>query len=250
MRLTILGSGDAFSGGGRFSSSYLIENDGAAFLLDCGPSILPALKQRGLSTNDFDFIVISHLHGDHFGGLPFVLLDAIYPSMRKAPLTLIGPPGLESRFRLACEVFYPRSTEIARNFALTFIELASEVRREVPGLPGIAMTPFEVNHFSGSPSYALRFEAGATVFAFSGDAGWNGNVVRAGHGADLYLLECYQYDFQLPMHLDYLTIAQHFDAIDAKQIVLTHMSEAMMARAADVDASRCKLAHDGMVIDF
>ena len=135
MRLTILGSGDAFSGGGRLPSCYLVEHGGSTFLLECGPSILPALKRLGRSTNDFDVIVVSHLHGDHFGGLPFLLLDAIYPSKRQAPLTLVGPPGLESRFRLACEVFYPRSTEIARGFGLNFIELASEVRHALRGEP-------------------------------------------------------------------------------------------------------------------
>jgi ribonuclease BN (tRNA processing enzyme) len=52
------------------------------------------------------------------------------------------------------------------------------------------------------------------------------------------------------MHLDYRTIARHFDAINAKQLVLTHMSEAMLAHTADVDRNRCTLADDGMVIDF
>lgn len=250
MRLTILGSGDAFSGGGRLPSCYLVENSGAAFLLDCGPAVLPALKRMGRSTNDFEFIVISHLHGDHFGGLPFVLIDALYPAKRKAPLTLIGPPGLESRFRLACEVFYPRSTEIPRQFPLKFVELSREVRREVEGLPGIAITPYEVDHFSGAPSYSLRFETKEKVLAFSGDTGWSENVIKAGRNADLYLLECYQYDLKLPMHLDYVTIAQHFEAIGARQIVLTHMSEAMLQHGGQIDTSQCKLAEDGMILDF
>jgi ribonuclease BN (tRNA processing enzyme) len=250
MRLTILGCGDAFSAGGRLPSCYLVEADGVTFLLDCGPAILPALKRRGLSSNDFEVIVISHLHGDHFGGLPFLLIDALYPARRSAPLTLIGPPGLEARFRLACETFYPRVLDTPRSFPMHFIELAAERRQEIVALPGVAITPFEVNHFSGSPSYALRFEAGEKVFAFSGDAGWDDNVVRAGRDADLYLVECYQYDLKLTMHLDYATIASHFDAIGARRIVLTHMSEAMMARSGEVDATRCILAEDGMVLDF
>jgi ribonuclease BN (tRNA processing enzyme) len=250
MRLTILGSGDAFSGGGRLPSCYLVDTGETAFLLDCGPSILPALKRMGRSTNDFNFIVLSHLHGDHIGGLPFLLIDALYPARRTTPLTLIGPPGLEARFRLACEVFYPRVLDTPRAFPLHFVELAAEARREIDGLEGVAITPYEVNHFSGSPSYALRFEMKDKVFAFSGDAGWDDNVVRAGRGADLYLLECYQYDLKLNMHLDYVTIAQHFDAIGARQLVLTHMSEAMLARQSEVDTARCKLAEDGMVVEF
>ncbi len=250
MRLTILGCGDAFSGGGRLPSCYLVEMGGTTFLMDCGPAVLAALKRAGRSTNDFQFIVISHLHGDHFGGLPFLLIDAIYPAQRAAPLTLIGPPGLEARFRLACEVFYPRVLDAPHPFPISFIELDDDGAHEIEGLPGIAITPYEVNHFSGSPSYALRFETKDKVFAFSGDAGWSENVVEVGRNADLYLLECYQFDLELPMHLDYVTIARHFDAIGARQLVLTHMSEAMLASGSKIDHSRCKLANDGMVIDF
>jgi ribonuclease BN (tRNA processing enzyme) len=250
MRLTILGSGDAFSSGGRLPSCYFVETGGTAFLLDCGPAALAAIKRLGRTTNDMDAIVISHLHGDHFGGLPFFLIDAIYPAQRTAPLTLIGPPGLEARFRLACEVFYPRVLDTPRNFPLTFLELAPDKREEIETLPGVAVTPFEVNHFSGSPSYALRFELEDKVFAFSGDAGWAENVVRAGRGADLYLLECYQYDLKLHMHLDYLTIAEHFDTIGAQQIILTHMSEAMLARRSEVDSALCRPAEDGMVVEI
>ena len=247
MRLTVLGSGDAFSSGGRLPSCYTVESGHTRFLLDCGPSILPALKRAGLSSNNFPVVFISHLHGDHMGGLPFLLLDAIFPAGRKQLLTLVGPPGLEARFRLACEVFYPRSLEMERKFDLKFIELDKDVRHV---LDGVAVTAYEMNHYSGSPSYALRFEMDGKVFAFSGDAGWSDNVVKAGKDADLYLIECYQYDYKLSMHLDYVTIARHFDRINAKQLVLTHMSDAMLARQADVDHARCIPADDGMVIDF
>jgi ribonuclease BN (tRNA processing enzyme) len=247
MRLTILGCGDAFSSGGRLPSCYVLEHGGARLLLECGPAVLPALQRANLSTNSFSHIFISHLHGDHMGGLPFVLIDAIFPRRREEALTVVGPPGLEARFRLACEVSYPRSLEMERAFDLNFVELDKEVSYEIAGF---GVTPYEVNHFSGSPSYALRFRAGDKLFAFSGDAGWSENVVRAGRNADLYLIECYQYDFKLNMHLDYLTIAENFPRIDAKKYVLTHMSDAMLAHAADVDAARCTLADDGMVIDF
>ena len=194
MRLTILGSGDAFSSGGRLPSSYMIESGDVRILLDCGPSILPALKRAGISPNSFSHIFISHLHGDHFGGLPFFLIDAIFPSRRKVPLTLAGPPGLEARFRLACEVFYPRCLDMERAFDLRFIEMDKGAAQDITGF---SVTPFEVDHHSGSPSYALRFERDGKTFAFSGDAGWSDNVIHAGSNADLYLIECYQYDFKL-----------------------------------------------------
>jgi ribonuclease BN (tRNA processing enzyme) len=249
MRLTLLGSGDAFSSGGRLPSCYLMEREGACVLLDCGPAILPALKAAKLSSNRFSHIFISHLHGDHIGGLPFLLIDAIFPAGRSEPLTLVGPPGLEARFRLACEVFYPGSLDMPRRFELKFMELDKEVRYEFEAL-GMSLTAYAVQHFSGSPSYAFRFETEGKIFAYSGDSGWTENVVRVGQNADLYLIECYHYDLKLNMHLDYLTIAENFDAIGARKLLLTHMSEAMLARLADVDRSRCLVAEDGMVVDI
>lgn len=249
MRLTILGSGDAFSSGGRLPSCYLLEHGDACLLLDCGPAILLALRARKLTSNAFSHVFISHLHGDHMGGLPFLLIDAIFPSARTAPLTLVGPPGLEARFRLACEIFYPGSLDMPRKFELKFIELDKEARYDFAPL-GLGVTAYAMEHFSGSPSYAFRFEGGGKVFAYSGDSGWVENVMRVGKNADLYLIECYQYDFKLNMHMDYLTIAENFDAIGARTLLLTHMSEAMLARGDDVDLSRCRLAEDGMVVDI
>ena len=41
---------------------------------------------------------VSHLHGDHFGGLPFPILDGQF-SRRPGPLAVVGPPGMAARWR-------------------------------------------------------------------------------------------------------------------------------------------------------
>ena len=76
MRLTIVGSGDAYGSGGRFNTCFLVESTKATLLIDCGASSLVALKARGIDPTRIDGVILSHLHGDHFGGLPFLLLDA------------------------------------------------------------------------------------------------------------------------------------------------------------------------------
>ena len=70
MRVTVLGSGDAFGAGGRLHSAYLAEVAGATFLLDCGPSILQAAKRVSCDLGKLDAVLLTHLHGDHFGGVP------------------------------------------------------------------------------------------------------------------------------------------------------------------------------------
>ncbi len=246
-KLTIVGSGDAFGSGGRHTACYFVEGGPKPFLLDCGATALVALKQTKISTTAFDTIFISHLHGDHFGGLPFLLIDAIYINGRQVPLTIAGPPGIEARFWQTVEAFYPTMSGVPRIFDLHFKELRV---REPQEIEGVKVEAFEVRHFSGAPSYALRFDLGGKIFAFTGDTGWTDTIIEAGRGADLYLMECYQYDFRLDMHLDYQMIASQYEAIGAQRILLTHMSEAMLARGSEVDAARFMLAEDGMVVDF
>lgn len=246
-KLTIIGSGDAFGSGGRHTACYFVEGAENPFLLDCGATALVALKQAKISTLAFDTIILSHLHGDHFGGLPFILIDAIYISRRRKPLTIAGPPGAEARFWQAVEALYPTMSKVQRHFDLRFVEFPTRTPQEVNG---IRFEAFEVKHFSGAPSYALRFYLGERVFAFTGDTGWTDGVIEAGRDADLYLMECYQYDFRLEMHLDYQMIASHYEAIGARRVLLTHMSEAMLAKRSEVDSRRFMLAEDGMVVDF
>jgi len=247
MKLMITGCGDAFGSGGRLNTCFHVRSGETGFLIDCGATALPSLKRAGFSTNDVDTIYISHLHGDHFGGLPFLLIDALFIAKRTKPLTLVGPAALEARFHIACEAMFPLVTENQREFDLIFEPLSADKATKTGA---VSVTPFEVKHYSGAPSYALRFALEDKILAFTGDSGWVDTLIEAGRDADLYIMECYQYDKPLDMHLDYLTILRHLDAINAKKVLLSHMSDAMLARREDVRDGRCSLAEDGMVIDL
>ena len=91
LRVTVLGAGDAFASGGRFQAGYVIEAGGAHILMEAGPTLLPGLKRAGIDPVDIDCILISHLHGDHFAGLPFLMLQYMWESPRRRILTIAGP---------------------------------------------------------------------------------------------------------------------------------------------------------------
>src|SRR6202790_2424206 len=112
MEIRFLGSGDAFGSGGPYHTWFLLTGAVTRLLIDCGASSLIALKRFGVEPNSIDSVLVSHLHGDHFGGLPFYLLDAHLVSRRMRPLTLVGPPGFRDRLHQAQEVLFPASTEI------------------------------------------------------------------------------------------------------------------------------------------
>src|SRR5262249_50077723 len=123
MRITVLGAGDAFSSGGRRQSGYLVETDGTGFLLDCGTTTLLALKALGIAAGRVDFIAISHLHGDHFGGLPFLFLEYLYEQPRTRPLLIAGPPGTEDRVWMLHRAMYRELAARPLCFPLHFREL-------------------------------------------------------------------------------------------------------------------------------
>src|SRR5205085_1754146 len=67
------------------------------FAIDFGASSLIALAQQGIDPNSIDAIVLTHLHGDHCAGVPFLLIDAMLASKRSRPLTIAGPRDLPRR---------------------------------------------------------------------------------------------------------------------------------------------------------
>ena len=97
MRLQFLGCGDAFGSGGQFNTCFHVTTGSTQFLVDCGASSMIAIRRFGVEPNAIEIIFITHLHGDHFGGLPFFVLDAQLVSRRTTPLTMAGPPGLRER---------------------------------------------------------------------------------------------------------------------------------------------------------
>ena len=126
-----LGSGDAFGSGGRLQICILIEAAGAKFLLDCGASALISMKRFGVSSADIDKILITHLHGDHFGGIPFFILDSQLISKRTKPLLIAGPPSIKDRIHSAMEIMFPGSSRVKQKFRIEFQELQAGARTEM-----------------------------------------------------------------------------------------------------------------------
>jgi ribonuclease BN (tRNA processing enzyme) len=247
MRITIVGSGDAFGSGGRFNSCLFIETAKSTLLLDCGATSLVALKAHGLDPNRIDGIVLSHLHGDHFGALPFLLLDAQFLARREKPLVIAGPPGTRARLDQALEVFFPLSTESKWRFPWKVIEIALD--RDTEFL-GHKVRTAEVIHQSGAPSTAVRLSDGKTLLAFSGDTEWTETLVAVADGADLFICECYAHDGRITGHMSWQVLKRRLGDLRARRIMVTHMNPTMLARLDEVRAAGVLVAEDGMVIEL
>src|SRR5258708_6433944 len=242
MKITVLGSGDAFGTGGRFNTCILAEHEKGAFLIDCGATSLVAIRKFGIDPNRIDTIFVSHLHGDHFGGVPFFLLDAQFYSRRTAPLRLVGPPGFEKRLAEAMEVFFPGSSKTPPKFPRPLVEIAPGRRL---AFSSVEVEPFLVAHECGAPPFALRFWCDEKIVAYSGDTEWTDNLIGAASGADLFLAECLSFERPIRFHMNFRTLMDNKHRLGAKRIVLTHMGPDMLKRTVkDVD-----FAHDGLALE-
>jgi ribonuclease BN (tRNA processing enzyme) len=247
MRLTVLGCSDAFGTGGRLQTSFHVAYDGGAFLIDCGATTLIGLERQGLDPNGVSAIFITHLHGDHFGGLVWWLVHAVHVGKRTAPLTITGPAGIEKRLAAASEALFPGSSTAQRGFELTFIEYTEQ---KVITIGGVSVTPFEVSHPSGAPPYALRVTADNRIITFSGDTEWVENLVPASAGADLFITDCYGYVAPVRFHMNWVTIKANLPRISAKRILLSHMGREMLAHADQVASDHVLAARDGLALDL
>lgn len=243
VHVRFLGSGDAFGSGGRLQTSILIELEGFHALVDCGTTTLVGLKRAAIDPAVVDVILVSHLHGDHFGGIPFFILDAQF-SRRLRPLVIAGPPGLADRLRQAMEVFFPGSSGVERKFETRVVEMAPDATTSFGAL---AVTPYHVSHESGAPAYALRISIGERVVTYSGDTEWTEALTKAAADSDLFICEAYFYEKRVPYHLDYRTLMQHRGEIRTKRLIVTHMSADMLERLTELEV---EAASDGRVLEL
>ena len=243
MQLQFIGCGDAFGSGGRFNTCFHVTGERANFLIDCGASSLIAMKRLGITHNDIQAILFTHFHADHFGGLPFLILDSQFFTKRTRPLTIAGPKGLEDWYLRVMETAFPGSSKTEQRFDITFKELENEQTSEIGEL---RVTPYPVNHGNpGGPFIALRVEVENRTITYSGDTEWTDTLIEAAKNADLFIAEAYFRDKQVPLHLDLATLQQHLPNIAAKRLILTHMSDDMLAYRAGVSFES---AEDGMTV--
>jgi ribonuclease BN (tRNA processing enzyme) len=245
MRVTVVGSGDAFGSGGRFQTCIALGPDDTTAashtLVDCGATSLVALRQQGFDPTAIETVVITHLHGDHFGGLPFLILDGQF-RRRTRDLTVIGPPGTRQRLDEAMEVCFPGSSGVRRRFTVDVVEHRERTPHSTDRLTA---TPFEVRHAAGAPAYAIRIQddEGTARLAYSGDTEWTPALLDASEGTDLFLCEGYS-PAPVRWRLDLATLGENRDRLTTRRLLLTHLSPS--ALAADLDG--WETAYDGLTL--
>lgn len=227
LSLRCIGSGDAFGSGGRLNSCYHLAIGGQQLLLDCGCTSLIGLQRCGLKAAEVTTVVVSHLHGDHFGGIPFLLLEGKYASQRCEPLTLIGPTGLQQQVEAVLNAFYPGTLESGFNFPVSYLTLKPQ---KVLTAGSFALQAWPVKHGRSRHVYGLRITVGGKTVSYTGDTEWTEALIDLASGSDLLIAECCAYDQAIPSHLDYQTLLSKRAQLNCQRLVITHMGPEMLAR--------------------
>lgn len=245
MRLAFIGSGDAFGSGGRLNTCFHVTGEKVNFLIDCGASSLIGLKAQRVALNEIQVIFVTHFHADHFGGIPFFMLDAQFFSKRTDPLSIVGPTDLTRWYERVMETAFPGSSYTKPKFPLLLVELEASQSTTVAG---VKVKPFQVNHGNpGGLSFSYRLEAEGRTIAYTGDTEWTDELIRVGENADLFVAEAYFFEKKVKLHLDLGTLIKKLPLIRTKRVILTHMSNDMLSRVASL---RHETAHDGKVVEF
>jgi ribonuclease BN (tRNA processing enzyme) len=239
VEIVFVGTGDAFGSGGRRNSAILVRARGQTLLLDCGPTTLLGLKHMGIDPREIDAIALSHFHGDHASGVPFVLLDYLYENKRERPLDIIGPEGTRERVEhMTCVFGY--ETELERPYDLRYREFAAGQTLETAGFQ---LKPLPAFHHPETKPHMLRIESDDGAILFSGDTGWTEQLPEQAGDASLFICECTMIEEGFEYHLSYERLSRERSRFDCDRIMLTHLGSEVLG---DLDRVEFETATDGL----
>ena len=255
-RLVALGTGDAFSSAGRGHTCWLLEDEAGVALIDCGASALPGLWRAGVDPHRVRAVHLTHLHGDHFVGLPFLLLDALYRGPREGPLLVSGPPGTQARLRALYAACYPDTARKLLPFALEVRELAAGETAQLAGRTVSAL--FAQHQKPPHVALSLRVEGPSGLLAFTGDTGPHAGLADLARGARLLIAECT--DLHVPEHLRGAPAQERkhlawddlralLPALGAPRTLLAHLGAEAREAAARIEADAAQLGLEVTVCD-
>ena len=216
MRVTVIGCSGSFPGPDGPASSYLIEADGFALVLDLGNGALGSLA-RFRSIYEIDAVCISHLHADHCLDMCGYWVARTYSPGGPPPrIPVHGPADTAARLARA----YDLEPDPGMTEAFDFHTLRRGPFEIGPFRVTTASMPHPVE------AYAFRIEHGGRALAYSGDTGPSDELVELAAGADLFLCEASFLDgpgHPPELHLTAREAAEHAARAGVGGLVLTHL---------------------------
>jgi len=208
-----------FCRGGRANQTIYGIAGETTFLVDCGPTVLLQAQRLGMDLDTVDAVFLTHTHGDHALGLPFLLLNLQYMAGRSRPLSIVGPPGFEDYPDQALRIAFPDVHKKGIRFPIEVRTLSPE---DGPvEIAGMTVQAFAMVHSVVVNGY--RFERDGARLAVSGDTALCESLVDLAREADLLIVE-YSSLQELPggLHITLEELQAIKPRLTAKRIALIH----------------------------
>ncbi len=240
--VVFIGTSDAFGAGGRRQSAIFARGERGGMLFDCGGTTNGGLNQLGIERGEVDVILISHFHGDHFGGIPAFLYASLYTDARTHPLEIVGPPEIESRVHTLAAALGHSLAGRKWTFPIHYRELrAGEHFSAGPA----QIEAFATQHQPEANPQGYRVQLGRERIAYSGDTGWFDDLPIRIASSDLFVCECTLHGAALDFHLSLEELREHRDELDCGRLILTHLGEEMSHQRGQIEI---ETADDGMTV--
>nr|WP_321260546.1 ribonuclease Z [uncultured Pseudodesulfovibrio sp.] len=236
MRVTFAGVGEAFDDK-LPNTSLLVHAGSSTVLLDCG--FTAACVFWGMAANPLklDAVYISHFHGDHYFGLPALLVRSIEEGRTKR-LTILGPSGIESRVTRLMEMAYSNALARAK-FSIFFIECDPGQDFKHAGFRfRFAMSDHAM------PCQAIRLDTADKSMFYSGDGQPTDDTLELALGCDLVVHESYSLDQEKTGHGSVESSVDFARKANAKACALVHVKRTVRRERKDVILARANAISD------
>ena len=223
--LIIIGSGTGIPSLRRGSPGLAVLSDSSTLLIDSGPGALRKMLEVGITYQDIDVLLYTHIHPDHVSDLVHVLFACKYADLpREKELLCLGGPGFKSYFEKLKNLY--GSWIEPQSYRLTVKEVSQEPLEE-SSLPlfyrDLRILSKPMAHISESFGYRIELKDGKSI-AISGDTDYCQNIINLAAEVDLLVLECSSPDEKrMEGHLTPSLAGRIAAESRCKKLLLTHL---------------------------
>ncbi len=215
--IIILGSGTGIPSLKRGSPALFLLSGSSNVLMDSGSGTLRKMLEAGITYQDLDLLLYTHIHPDHVADLVPILFACKYTdSPRQKDLHCIGGPRFKHYFFQLKEIY--GSWIESQSYQLTLQEASSRPIR----FQDLKILAKPMAHLPESVGYRIELKDGKSI-AISGDTDYCKNVVELAFGVDLLVLECsYPDEKKVEGHLTPSLAGRIGTESNCKRLLLTH----------------------------